>query len=243
MEPLSSHTACQACKGDLGFALRKDGITTRSRRCTSGLISNRPSCTPFFSHKLDSCFFAGWGAPALHALWSDMASRRKSTRTKRMKPFSVFASSNSLNWSGKICGICGARGQRQRWCSLAGYVDHVRPLWETCQMRTSHFKFLCFNFKAKRQQFVVGLRWRCKFCLRPVSAIPPAWVSLQWKFLGERATLSGIRYWTVFHVIVNYVLSEVRCIHFKWSSAGPPKQLRNNRTLHYIDSWHGLEKE
>ena len=58
-EPLSSHTACQACKGDLGFALRKDGITTRSRRCTFGLISNGTSWVPFFSHKLDPCLFAG----------------------------------------------------------------------------------------------------------------------------------------------------------------------------------------
>ena len=45
-----------------------------------------------------------------------------------------------------------------------------------------------------------------------------------------------------FYVIANYVISVVTCIHFKWSSAGPRRGLRNNRELRYIglryiDSW------
>ena len=51
----------------------------------------------------------------------------------------------------------------------------------------------------------------------------------------------GIRY-NRFYVIANYVISVVTCIHFKWSSAGPRRGLRNNRELRYIglrytDSW------
>ena len=51
----------------------------------------------------------------------------------------------------------------------------------------------------------------------------------------------GIRF-NHFYVIANYVISVVTCIHFKWSSAGPRRGLRNNREvryigLRYIDSW------
>ena len=51
----------------------------------------------------------------------------------------------------------------------------------------------------------------------------------------------GIRY-NRFYVIANYVISVVTCIHFKRSSAGPRRGLRNNRELRYIglryiDSW------
>ena len=53
----------------------------------------------------------------------------------------------------------------------------------------------------------------------------------------------GIRY-NRFYVIANYVISVVTCIHFKWSSAGPRRGLRNNRELRYIDCWlyHGAKK-
>ena len=49
----------------------------------------------------------------------------------------------------------------------------------------------------------------------------------------RRADSCGIRY-NRFYVIANYVISVVTCIHFKWSSAGPRRGLRNNRELRYI---------
>ena len=57
----------------------------------------------------------------------------------------------------------------------------------------------------------------------------------------------GIRY-NRFYVIANYVISVVTCIHFKWSSAGPRRGLRNSRELRYIglryiDCWLYIQKQ
>ena len=45
----------------------------------------------------------------------------------------------------------------------------------------------------------------------------------------------GIRY-NGFYIIANNVISEVTCMHFKWSSPGPRKGLCNDRELRYIGS-------
>ena len=99
-----------------------------------------------------------------------------------------------------------------------------KPLsWCLSHLSTSHFGFfLCFE--AKHRQFVGGAK---NFVWRAKSPSSLRYIDTDFRWADGR----GIR----FHVIANYVISEVTCIHFKWNSAGPGRRLHNNDKLPISD--------
>ena len=166
-----------------------------------------------------------------------MASRWSHERRRKLytKPLKVQASSRSLNL--KRPGFLTALSERKRLLScchwMIGSDERVRvAVWGKLKVgaqidfRLHTSVILCFkaNTDSLLEVQIILFEVRSPTCsLRYINT------DFQW------ADGHGIHY-NGFYIIANNVISEVTCMHFKWSSPGSRKGLCNNRELRYIGS-------
>ena len=113
-------------------------------------------------------------------------------------------------------------------------VCHPKSLASLCRYGIGPSCHLCY-IVLYLYLFKVGKSTNTVYSKKKTRSLP--YIDTDFRWVDSR----GIRY-NRFYVIANYVISVVTCIHFKRSSAGPRRGLRNNRELRYIglryiDSW------